>query len=593
MINGAARGAAGNLAAHLQRTDTNERVTLLEIRGVDARDIDGALSDMEVIGSGARSRLPLYHANIDTAPDELMTAEQNHRAVDRLEAELGFAGQPRVVVEHQKEGPGGMRVHLHVVWLRIDADTMKAIPDSFNYRRHEQVARDLELEFGHERVQGAHVGRNGSERPKRTPTQAEMMQASLSGVSPQETKAQLRELWQSADTGRAFSAALNEAGWILARGDKRGFVALDPHGDVRSVNKDITGLSAAGVRARLADLDLDALPSVDDARGRQRARGELEQAAPTVTAASVLTAERMAADEQRDELRRELKSGTNDEISLALHHLRRTDRAAADTIITVTLARVSSPGNDIMRFIDDLTAQAPQPVDQVQGHQVNERRPEPPEAPEMARREAAAVSRPVVAEKTPEPAQAPETPPARPVWRDLRPEPVEAERPRPGLIFLNVVIEWARDWAARVVDAVAEIMRQREPERKPEPLKLSPPDRPQPADPEREAEARQKRTAADLLAAGERHKEAAEPERQAGRRQEPAPGQDETQPTRRRTMAEMLADGEQRMKRELAEMTPEQRAERDRQQQEDRQNAIERLRDMLDDPTNPNHRRPR
>ena len=46
-----------------------------------------------------------------------------------------------------------------------------------NYRKHEIVARELEREFGHERVQGAHIERDGKARPERTPSHAEMQQA--------------------------------------------------------------------------------------------------------------------------------------------------------------------------------------------------------------------------------------------------------------------------------------------------------------------------------------------------------------------------------------------------------------------------------
>lgn len=98
---------------------------------------------------------------------------------------MGFTGQPRAVVEHQKKN----RTHVHVVWSRIDLARMAAIPDSHNYRRHESVARELERAFGHEHVQGAHVEREGKKRPRRTPFLAEMHQAERSGLTPREATA--------------------------------------------------------------------------------------------------------------------------------------------------------------------------------------------------------------------------------------------------------------------------------------------------------------------------------------------------------------------------------------------------------------------
>jgi len=158
---------------------------------------------MEAVASGARSARHFYHASINTRADEVMTAEQWQQSVDRLERELHLTDQPRAVVAHVKEG----RAHVHVVWSRIDLETLKAIPDSHNYRRHELVARELERAFGHAKVQGAHIDRAG-ERPDRTPSHAEMQQAERSGLDPAAAKTQITEIWNRTDSGKAFAAAM-------------------------------------------------------------------------------------------------------------------------------------------------------------------------------------------------------------------------------------------------------------------------------------------------------------------------------------------------------------------------------------------------
>ena len=269
VIKGSARGGAAGLAAHLQRTDTNERAELRELRGVAAEDLDGALREMEAVASGARSKRYFYHASINTRADEQLTPEQWRQAIDRLEKELDLTGQPRAVVAHVKEG----RAHVHVVWSRIDLDTLRAIPDSHNFRRHEIVSRELEREFGHARVQGAHIEREG-DRPARTPTHAEMQQAERSGIDRHEAKAQLTEIWNRTDSGKAFSAAIEEQGWMLARGDRRDFVVVDQAGEVFSLARSIDRAKAKDIRQRMADLDAGNLPTVRQAKklqlGRQR-----------------------------------------------------------------------------------------------------------------------------------------------------------------------------------------------------------------------------------------------------------------------------------------------------------------------------------
>jgi hypothetical protein len=268
VIKGVSCAGGARLATHLTRTDTNETVKVTELRGVAAEDLRGALLEMEAVGAGARTTKPFYHGSINTGIDERLTDEQRVHAINRLEEKLGLSGQARVVVVHEKKG----REHCHIVWSRIDLDRMAAVSDSHNYRKHEQVARDLEREFGHERVQGAHIEREGRPRPKRTPSHVEMLQVERGAVRPEEAKALVTDLWQRADSGQSFKQALEERDWLLARGDRRDFVVIDPGGGTHSLARRVEGAKAKDIRAGMADVDPESLPSVAEARTIQRER---------------------------------------------------------------------------------------------------------------------------------------------------------------------------------------------------------------------------------------------------------------------------------------------------------------------------------
>lgn len=274
IIKGNARAGAKSLAAHVLRTDTNERVEVAEVRGTVAEDVLGAVREMEAVAACTRTGKPLYHASINTRADERLTDEQRFRAIDRLEEALNLTGQPRVVVIHEKEG----REHCHVIWSRTDLEHSRAIRMDHNFRTHELVARALEREFGHERVQGAHAERDDRERPKRTPGHDEWQQAARSGWKPGDAKAFVTDIWNHTDNGRSFEALLAEKGWLLARGDRRDFVVVDPQGGVHSLSRRVDGYTAAEVRDRMRDLEDVPMPGVEEARAVQRKIAELEEA---------------------------------------------------------------------------------------------------------------------------------------------------------------------------------------------------------------------------------------------------------------------------------------------------------------------------
>jgi hypothetical protein len=273
IIKGRSRGGADDLATHLMRVDTNERVEVLEIRGTVAADLRGALREMSAVAAGTRCRKNLYHGSLNVRIQERIDIKQWRFAIDSLETRLGLTGQPRAVVMHAKYG----REHVHVVWSRIDAERMCAIPDSKNYRAHEEIAREMERTFGHEFTQGAHVERAGIARPDRTLSHAEQQQADRTQVDVVSLVSEVTELWRAADNGAAFQAALKEKGLTLARGDRRDFVIVDHRGGIHSLARRVDGVRVAQVRERLRDLDLATLPSTKEAKASQARSVALER----------------------------------------------------------------------------------------------------------------------------------------------------------------------------------------------------------------------------------------------------------------------------------------------------------------------------
>jgi hypothetical protein len=151
---------------------------------------------------------------------------------------------------------------------------MRAIPDSHNYRKHEEAARELERRFGHDRIQGAHHERDGpdgttTQRPDRTPSRSELRQEDRTGITAKEVKRDVTAIFRSSPDANSFREGLSEKGYAIARGDRRDYVLVDQAGGIHSLARRIDGVKAAELRQFMAPLDRASIPSITDAREAQ------------------------------------------------------------------------------------------------------------------------------------------------------------------------------------------------------------------------------------------------------------------------------------------------------------------------------------
>ncbi|NGZ96227.1 MAG: hypothetical protein CV089_08885 [Nitrospira sp. WS110] len=266
IINGGARKSGGFFARHLMKAEENERVEIKEMRGLYAEDLPEAFREMRMLAAGTRAENYFYHANVNPMEDEQLTPEQWEQTADTLERNLGLENHPRVIIEHTKNG----RTHQHIVWSRVDMDTGTVTPATDNYYIHAQTARELEQAFSLAPVQLPLP-------PERDRVKDwESFRGQESGIDPKEMKAEITALWHQSDSGGAFQAAIEEKGYLLAKGDRRDFVLIDPAGDVHSLARRIDGAKAADIRAKMVDLDRDSLLSAKEASAWMKGKEEAE-----------------------------------------------------------------------------------------------------------------------------------------------------------------------------------------------------------------------------------------------------------------------------------------------------------------------------
>lgn len=247
------RAYGEELARHLLNPRDNDHVTVHGIDGFIADDLFGAFAEAEAISGATRCQNYLFSLSLNPPPNASVPVEVFERTIASVEKKLGLVGQPRAIVFHEKNG----RRHAHCVWSRIKADDMHAINIAHYKRKLTSLSREIYLEQEWDMPLGFEDKQN---RDPNNYSRAEAGQAKRSKCDPKATKAQFRQCWEGSDTRASFEAALREEGYLLACGERRGFVAVNADGKIWSLSR-WCGVKAKDLRAKLGSED--SLPSVN------------------------------------------------------------------------------------------------------------------------------------------------------------------------------------------------------------------------------------------------------------------------------------------------------------------------------------------
>jgi len=262
ILKGSQRSGAKALADHLMNERDNDHVTCLELRDFSSDQLHGALSELHAISKATRCKQFMFSLSLNPPQDHIATEQDFLEAADRAEKTLGLEGQPRAIVVHEKEG----RRHAHVVWSRIDVEEMKAINLPHFKNKLRDLSRHLYLDHGWALPDG--LATYGNKSPLNF-TLEEWQQAKRQGLDPREIKQAFQQAWERCDSQIGFKNALEDRGYFLARGDRRGFVALDVDCNVHSIAK-WTGIKTKDVKAKLGSPEH--LPSVEETRSTIRSK---------------------------------------------------------------------------------------------------------------------------------------------------------------------------------------------------------------------------------------------------------------------------------------------------------------------------------
>lgn len=258
ILKGNERGNGKQLALHLLNEHDNEHVEVHEVRGFVSEDVTGAFKESYAISKGTKCRNHLFSLSLNPPENENVSIEMFEAAINKAEEQVGLVGQPRAIVFHEKHG----RRHAHCVWSRIDADTMTARNLSHYKNKLQSVSREMYLEHDWKMPPGLSKSRQSDPRNF---SLEEWQQCKRMGKNARDLKTMMQDCWAISDSAAGFQNALKERGLVLAKGDRRGHVAVTHEGEVLSISRYV-GKRAKEVRERLGDAEN--LPGVDDAKNQ-------------------------------------------------------------------------------------------------------------------------------------------------------------------------------------------------------------------------------------------------------------------------------------------------------------------------------------
>jgi hypothetical protein len=230
---------------------------------------------------GAKSAKPVFTFSLSWHPDEEPDDAHMVETMERALENLGLRDHQALMVSHRDEP----QPHIHAIVNLIHPETGKTAPLKFSKEKLSKFAQAYEEEHGIYCEQRIH---NNAKRAQEQQRREEMPAEDRKSVKAafarhKETehalKAQIAARYMASDSGSAFRSSLQEMGFSLAQG--RRIVVVDASGKEYSLARQLAGVKAKDLRARLADIEL---PHLDDLRREIQERSDRQQAAAAANA---------------------------------------------------------------------------------------------------------------------------------------------------------------------------------------------------------------------------------------------------------------------------------------------------------------------
>jgi hypothetical protein len=303
---GSQRANGAELAIHLANAEDNEYVEIAEIRGAVADDLPGAFSEFEAKAT-ALTNLEKYLYSLSINPDPRqgrLTRDQYYDYIERVESVFGMEGHDRAIVFHIKESKDGLfREHCHAVWNRTDVQNMRGVNISHDKLKLMQITREFAQDHGLTLPDGYYKIDDNFQQM----SLHEKAQQNKTGLTKQARAELITDLWRTSDSPKAFVAALEDNGYMLATGN-RPYVLVDTFGNMNALPKMITDkdVRTKDIRAFLQkDFPPESLSTVEEARA---VAAQMEESRERIKLSQKLAEQKEILQRDQDMRRKKLQA---------------------------------------------------------------------------------------------------------------------------------------------------------------------------------------------------------------------------------------------------------------------------------------------
>jgi hypothetical protein len=270
IIEGTTHDNAGMLARYLLRAKSGEKEFLRELRDSASDNLREALTDWEACGRAlTKGEKILYHTHIRLRDGESLKDAQWMQTIERLEEGLGLMSCPRAIVGHKSTERG---LHVHVVWSRLDAETERLAPLSYDRKQFHSVARWAEMEFGLEPPKPAVKRKPGNRKTH----DRELRALKDRGIDRETITKLVRAAWRGSESGDELVTMLSSLGVEIEAGERRDYVIRHKGLKMNPVRL-LEGVKASEFRERMKDAEIPKEGSGSLAGSTRRAESMLAE----------------------------------------------------------------------------------------------------------------------------------------------------------------------------------------------------------------------------------------------------------------------------------------------------------------------------